>query len=59
MHDRLRVHDDLDLLGPEIEQPPRFDDFQGLIHHGGGVDRDLLAHLPGGVVQRLFDGHSS
>ena len=36
----------------EIEQPARFDDFECFIHHGGGIHRDLGAHVPCRMFQR-------
>ena len=56
MDDRLRVDNDLDLIGADTKQPPGFDDFQCLVHHGGRVDGDLATHIPSRVVQSLFDG---
>ena len=35
------------------EQPVRLDHFQALVHHGGGVDRDLAAHRPSSGACRL------
>ena len=55
MDDRLRVHDHVDLLGREIEQPAGFDDLERLVHHRGRIDRDLRAHAPIRMAQGLFD----
>jgi hypothetical protein len=51
------MDDDLHLIGREIEQPARLDDLQALVHEGGRVDRDLGAHLPGRVPQRVLHRH--
>ena len=50
VHDRLRVHDDVDAAGSDVEQPPRFDDLEPLVHQGRRIDRDLRAHPPGGMA---------
>src|SRR4029077_13379704 len=39
-----------------VEEGASFDDFETLVHQGGGVDGDALAHFPGRVVQRLLYG---
>jgi hypothetical protein len=40
------MHDDVDLFRRGIEQPVRLDHLEALVHHGGGVDRDLAPHAP-------------
>ena len=57
MNDALRMDDDRDALGGKIEQPARLDYFEPLVHQGRGIDRDLVAHPPGGMVERLGDGY--
>ena len=52
----LRVDDDLDLIGAHVEQPAGFDNFEALVHHGGGIDGDAVAHFPVGVGEGLIDG---
>ncbi len=32
MHDRLRMHDDIDAIGRNAEQPVCLDDFQPFVH---------------------------
>ena len=54
MHDALRVHDHVHLVHGDIEQPAGFDHLQSLVEQGGGIDGDLPAHGPGGVLERLF-----
>ena len=39
--------------GAQVEQPAGLDDLQGLVHQRGRVDRDLRAHVPGGMGQGL------
>ena len=53
MDDALGMDDHLDLLRGHVKQPFRLDDFQGLVEHGRRVHGDLLAHVPGRVVQCL------
>ena len=45
---------DVDLLVPDIVEPARLDDLQALVGEGRGVDRDLGAHAPGRVAERLL-----
>ena len=56
--DRLRVHDDVDPVVRRAEQPVRLDHLEALVHQRRGVDRDLAAHRPGRVRERLRDGHA-
>ena len=57
MDDALRMNHDGDLLGRQIEQPVRLDHFEPLVHQGRGIDRDLAAHPPGRMIERLGDGY--
>src|SRR5690606_6469582 len=56
--DRAGVHDDLDAVEPDAEQLVGLDHLQALVHQGGGIDGDLGAHHPRGVLEgiRLGDG---
>ena len=54
MDHRLRMDDDLDLLRRQPEQQVRLDQLEALVHHGGRIDRDLGAHVPVGMGQRLL-----
>ena len=56
VNDGLRMDDDVDLLGGKAEQMVRLDQFQPLVHHGRGIDRDLGTHRPVGMAQRLLHG---
>src|SRR5207249_8560906 len=51
MHDRGRVHDDLDLLVRNAEQEVSLDQLEALVRKRRRVDRDLRAHVPGRVRQ--------
>ena len=53
--DRLRVHDDVDAVVRRAEQVVRLDHLEALVHQRRRVDRDLAAHRPGRVAQRLLD----
>ena len=53
MHDRLRMHQHLDLLGVNVEERLRLDHLQRLVEHRGAVDRDPLAHVPVRMRPRL------
>ena len=52
VHDRLRVDDDVDLIGGDVEQPVRLDHLEPLVHQRRRVDGDLPAHLPRRMLQR-------
>ena len=49
----MRVDHHVDLCRRRVEQPVRLDHFQPLVHHAGGIDRNLLAHDPVRVRARL------
>ena len=53
--DRLRVDDDVDLLVRRAEQVVGLDQLEPLVHQRRRVDRDLAAHRPGRVGERLLD----
>ena len=53
VHDRLRVHHHVDLIGRHAEQPVRLDDLEALVHQRRRVDRDLPPHLPRRMLQRV------
>ena len=55
--DRLRMHDDVDALVGRAEEVVGLHDLEALVHQGRRVDRDLAAHRPGRVGERLLDGH--
>ena len=49
VHDRLRVHDDVDAVVRRAEQVVGLDHLEALVHQRRRVDRDLAAHRPGRV----------
>ncbi len=53
VNDALRVNHDVDGVVRHGEEEVRLDDLERLVHHGGGIDRDPRAHVPGRVRQRL------
>ena len=53
--DRLRVHDDVDALVGHPEQVVGLDHLEALVHQRRRVDRDLAAHRPRRVRERLLD----
>ena len=57
VHDRLRVHDDVDLVGPQAEQPVGLDDLEAFVHQRRRINRDLAAHAPGRMFQRVGGRH--
>ena len=57
VHDRLRVHDDVDLVGPQAEQPVGLDDLQAFVHQRRRINRDLAAHAPRRMLQRVGGRH--
>ena len=58
MHDGLRMDDDFHAGHLDIEKPAGLDHFEAFVEERGGVDGDLRAHRPGGMFQRLLDGHA-
>ena len=54
--DALRMDDHLDRVVADIVQPVRLDDLQALVRERRRVDRDLGAHRPGRVAERLLRG---
>lgn len=44
-------------FGRYAEQPVRLDHLESFIDQRGAVDRDLVAHPPLGMFQRLFHRH--
>ena len=42
---------------PDAEQPVRLDDLEPLVHQRRRVDRDLAAHPPRRMLQRVLGGH--
>ena len=51
------MNEHLDLLHRHAEEPFGFDDFKSFVHHRGGVDRDLRAHLPIRVFECISCGN--
>ena len=56
MHHGLRVHHHLDLIIRNVEEEVSFEHFETLVHHGGRVDGNLLAHAPHRVIQGVCHG---
>jgi hypothetical protein len=52
VHDRLAVHDDVDLLRLEAEQVVHLEHLQRLVHQGRRADGDARSHAPVGVLER-------
>jgi hypothetical protein len=51
------MDDDIDLIGADAKEPASFDDLEALVHHGGGIDGDAVAHAPVGMREGLFDSN--
>src|SRR5687768_3162010 len=56
MNDALRMDDDVHTIHFDAEEPARFDHLQTLVEERGGIDGDFLAHHPGGMFERAFNG---
>ena len=54
VHDRLRVHDDIEPVGWQAEEMMGFDQLETLIHQTSRIDRHLRPHHPVGVGKRLL-----
>jgi len=50
------MYDDFYALIGQPKKVMGLDDLQALVHEGGRIDGDLLAHRPGGVSKRLLLG---
>ena len=53
VHDRLRMHDDVDVAVRDAEQQVRLDHLEALVDERRGVGGDDAAHVPGRVRERL------
>ena len=56
MDDALRVDEHLDFLGGHAKEPAGLHDLEAFVHEGGGVDGDLCAHVPCGVLEGIGGG---
>ncbi len=52
--DGLALDEDAESVVVEAEQVVGLDEFETLVEHGGAVDGDLGAHVPGRVVEGLL-----
>ena len=59
VHDRLRVHDDLDPVDGDAEERGGLEHLKSLVHECRGIDRDLGPHRPRGVVQGVGLGRAA
>ena len=57
VHDRRRMHDDLDPLVREPEEVVRLDQLEALVRERGRVDGDLRPHRPRRMRECLLHGH--
>src|ERR1700757_3653124 len=53
----LRMTHDGDLFGLEVKQPMSLDYLKSLIHQGGRIYGDLIAHPPGRMLQGICNGN--
>ena len=58
MNYRLRMDHDFHVLIVHIEQEVRFDHLERFVDERRRIDGDLLAHRPGGMLQRFGDGRA-
>src|ERR1043166_3673331 len=49
------MHDDFHAIIGQSEEMMRLDDLHGLVRQGRAVHADLVAHPPGGMIERLGD----
>src|SRR5579863_4323252 len=45
-----------DLAGLDVEEAAGFNDFEVFVQHGGRVNGDSAAHVPGGMLEGLLGG---
>src|SRR5437762_5350342 len=50
------MDDDVDPRIGNVEEEMRLDHLETLVHHGGGIHRNLRSHLPARMGQRFGDG---
>jgi hypothetical protein len=53
MHNRLRMHDNVNAIHRNTEEQVGFDYLKAFVDHGGRIDRDQWAHRPRGMRQSL------
>ena len=54
VYDRLRVYEHRYAVGIDAEEPMGLDHLESLVYECSGVDRDLCAHAPLGVLEGPF-----
>ena len=59
VYNRLRVNQNLNLLGIDAKEPLGLNDLEALVHHRSRVDGDLGTHIPCGVPQGISLRHVS
>ena len=55
VHNRLRVHENVDLVRRQRKKVVRLDQFQTFVHHGRRIDGYLRPHRPVRMAQRLIE----
>ena len=53
MHDAFPVHNDFDFVRLHPEKVHRLYDFESFVEEGRRIYRDLFAHIPYGMVERV------
>src|SRR5690349_16645711 len=56
MHDTLRMDHDRYATNLDVKEPARLDHFEPLVEQRRGINGDLSAHDPGGMLQGALDG---
>ena len=56
MHDALWMNYNIDFLQRDAEKPHGLNDLEALVHQRGRVNANLRAHIPSGMIRRLFRG---
>ena len=57
MQNALRLHEHLDFINLDIEEPARFDELKSLVDHGRGINGHLMPHVPGRMPEGVLQGH--
>ena len=53
MHNALRMHQHLYLVGGHVKEPFGLNHLEAFVHHRSRVDGNLCTHLPGGMLQGI------
>ena len=59
VHNAFALDNNLNLILRQAKQPDSLNQLQTFVHQGGGIDRDLSAHIPVGVLEGIRLGFAA